>query len=163
MPKKKRISSSVVSAHKRPPCTTAYAFVDIAMSTKKLRPRTASRSQVLVHRRGCIRGVGIAIDQPGGGYPWAGRPIPLPRPRPRPQPCPRPRTSLLYVLGPGGSAVSHNSSELNTRGGSGSWNSKRKIHMSHSTQGFAKYDKLYFLQNYQVVRNRQNFYVLMQK
>ena len=64
MPKKKRISSSVVSAHKRHPCTTAYAFVDIAMSAKKLRPRTASRSQVLVHRRGCIRGVGIAIDHP---------------------------------------------------------------------------------------------------
>ena len=60
MPKKKRISSSVVSAHNRPPCTTAYAFVHVAMSAKKLRPRTASRSLVLVHRRGCHAEVQIS-------------------------------------------------------------------------------------------------------
>ena len=35
--------------------------------------------------------------------------------------------------------------------------------MSHSTQGFVKYVKLYFLQCYEVTCTRQNCYVCMEK
>ena len=38
----------------------------------------------------------------------------------------------------------------------------KEKHISHCTQGFAKYVKLYFLQSYQVACNTQDCYVCMQ-